>query len=206
MKKDPRDLIVLCADLQWKVTLQTILNRHQSLGLAAALDVEVVFVPGKTDGSMRVEGPALLHQFRPRFAHALLVLDWDGCGGRGSATDVRKQLDEQISGSWGHAGRALVVDPELEAWIIGGHRHFSVLPGLEKVRAREWLQTHSQWQADEVKPERPKEAIETLFHSHRVRRTSASYQKIMERVTLDPERCQCPSYQDFVRILRAWFC
>lgn len=203
MKK--RDLIVLCADLQWKITLETICNRHQSLGLRGPLNFEVIHVPGKTDGSMRREGPELLRQFRPRFEHGLLVLDWEGCGARGTVHETCKQLDEQISSTWGSKGRALVVEPELEAWIIGGHVHFSLLPGLEKVRAYQWLKTNGYWPDGAPKPARPKESIEKLFHTHRVRRTSASYKKIVEHVSLDPNRCRCESYQTFVKLLQDWF-
>jgi hypothetical protein len=154
-----RDLIVLCPDIAWEQTLKAVLARHKNLRLPRPLDFYVFRAPGQTDGGVRRNGVALLRSYHKAFHRTILILDRDGCGDDRSARVIQQELDESLSHQWGQNGRAVVIDPEIEAWIIGGHTHFSVVNGLAAVGVREWLTDNGFWRKGENKPFQPKKAI-----------------------------------------------
>lgn len=205
VKPAKRALFVLCPDISWRSVLEAILARYQSLGLPHALDVEVTHIPGKTDGGVRKSGPSILRSQTETFERALLVIDHEGCGDARDPAFIERDLDEELSKEWGDRAKAIVVAPELEAWIVGAHRHFNKIRGLEGVEPLHFWRSRGLWPEHEVKPKNPKEAIECLFDAHDAKRSSASYRKIAEHGSLDRERCRSASYHTFFDTMRRWF-
>lgn len=193
--------MVVCPDQRWQAVLDEVLLRQQSLGLSRALEHEVVRIPGRTDGGTRTEGVALLQMHRRTYRHELLIFDHRGCGDPRPAQLIEADLDETLE-SW---GKALVVDPDLEDWFVGGHTHYARLRGMDGVDAIRWWRVEGFLGAGAAKPEPRKEAVESLFRAHSVRPSSANYRKVAQRASLRLERCKSRSFRVFVETLRGWF-
>jgi hypothetical protein len=200
-----RDLVVLCADTMWTATLGAILSRHESLGLPRRIDADVRHIPGGSDGGARTQGAKILRYERPNFAHALLVFDHDGCGDPRPPEQIQQEIDEALDADWHQAARTIVVAPEVEAWIMGCHRHFEQVHGLKGIEARRWLEKNGHWLRGVDKPADPKAALAALFAKHGAKLSSANYGRIMKHASLSPDRCACPSYRLFCGVLRTWF-
>jgi hypothetical protein len=189
----------------WTATLEAILGRHESLGLPRRLDADVRHIPGETDGGARTRGAKILRYEHTRFTHALLIFDHDGCGDPRPPEQIQEEIDRELREEWGSAARSIVVLPEVEAWIMGGHRHFAKIRGLERAPARAWLDENGHWPTGVDKPRDPKGALSALFSAHGAKLSSASYRRIMTYASLSSERCACPSYRLFCEALRGWF-
>jgi hypothetical protein len=182
-----RDLVVLCADAMWTATLEAILYRHESLGLRRPLDADVRHIPGESDGGARTRGAKILRYERPRFSHALLVFDHDGCGDLRLPEQIQAEIDHELSADWAGNAKSIVVAPEVEAWIVGGHKHFSHIRGLERAPVREWLAEKHHWPKGIDKPADPKGALSALFSTYGAKLSSANYRRIMSHASLSSD-------------------
>ena len=199
------DLVVLCPDIRWRATLEALLQRHEALKLKRHLQVKVFNPPGHTDGGVRVHATELLASYVRQYKYAMVIIDYEGCGSKKSAEEIQESLKNAVQMSWGERASAFVVEPELEAWMIGGHRHFSAVRRLEHVSVRDWLAEHYQWKIGAEKPADPKTAVEAVFRHHGARPSSANYRKIAARASLRTRSCRCSSFQRFVEQLQSWF-
>ena len=199
-----RDLFVLCPDIQWDATLHAILERPDALKIRP-VTFEVRRVPGRTDGWVRSQGVAFLRPLRPTYDHALMVFDHEGCHDPRAAGELEPALDASLGVDWSDRGAAIVVEPELEEWLVGAHRWLPNLIGTAGPSVREWWVAQGHWGDDCPKPERPKEALQDLLDARGVPRSSATYRKIAAGASLSVDRCQSRSYQRFVAALRRWF-
>jgi hypothetical protein len=197
------DLVVICPDQNWKAVLEAVLSRHESLKIRE-IDFMVLHNPLGSDGGTRVHGARFVRTQRSRFSHALVVFDRQGCGSSQPEETIEQEVEVDLQRDWQEHGRAVVVEPELEMWLIGAHYHFREIPKLAGVNAREWFSKKGLWPNGAKKPDAPKEHIEELFRAHRMTRSSANYRKIASTASLMPERCRCRSFGRFVGILRGW--
>ncbi len=200
-----KDLYVLCADLNAKAVLEALLRRPKSLDIRQ-VDYDVYHNPIGHDGGTRADGPALVRRAAAgAYSHAMVVIDWEGCGATGDARGLERELTARLSTDWADRGQAIVIDPELEAWLVGAHRHFGKVCRVRPSPVRKWLAQAELWPMNDPKPARPKEAVEAWLRAHRARRTSANYRKIAAAASLRLERCRSESFGLFVRTLRRWF-
>ena len=200
-----KDLIVLCPDIKWEAVLQAVLARYKSFGLSQKLSFDVVRVPGRTDAFVCQDGPRFLGIKRPEYKHGLLVFDHDGCDDLRSATELEISLSALLAPTWGTNAGAIVVEPELEVWMVGAHRHFHAVHGLSTVDPIQWLRDKGYWLPGDTKPADPKKAIEALFTHHKARPSSANYRKIASLASLSSAKCSCDSFKRFASRIKAWF-
>lgn len=108
---------------------------------------------------------------------------------------------------------AIVIEPEVEAWLRLGSLH---VRSLAQQRARRNLDSAVQAFAEQArrvvertggesrgKPAQPKEAFEGLLEHFGIPRSSALYRELAKRESL--EGCRVPSFLRFVDTLRGWF-
>ena len=201
-----KDLVVLAADKNWTAALKGLFSRPQALGIRQ-IRAETIPHPRKDPGCLN-EGVAFLSNFSEQYQHGLLIFDYEGCGqeGTNSPRELQDALDQQFSRSrWGERAKAIILSPELEAWV------WSTSPQVDKVTGwesrlpslRQWLNERGWLQEGEVKPGRPKEAFLSALREVGTKRSSSLYQQIAERVSLS--RCEEPSFLEFKDILRQWF-
>jgi hypothetical protein len=202
----PLDLYVLVADLDQQQALQALLgSRAESLGIRG-VRFEVTKHPQR-DGGCFTGAPALLQTLQSQAAHAIVVLDREGCGAEDkSAEEIESDLDARLTSSgWGSRARSVVIDPEIEIWVWSSSPHVDDTLGWtgRSPTLREWLVRQGFLQASEDKPARPKEALRAALRESQMRPSAALFAQLAERVGL--ERCRDRSFRRLRETLSSWF-
>lgn len=199
-----KDLVILVPDKNTQFALRGALGRPDALGIHA-ITHEFRPHPGR-DGGARTTGVDVLARERARFSHALLVFDLEGSGAQKQRTteDLEGELDEKLRLHWGHHAKAIVIAPELDVWLWGADNALrEILQWPEAGTIRDWLQDHGFAFDVNAKPVRPKEALEAMVPIHRQPRSSALYEKITRRISL--QRCVDPAFLRLRATLQGWF-
>jgi hypothetical protein len=198
-----KDLIALVADKNMQFSLHGGLSRPESLGIRS-ITFDFRQHPNR-DGGARTTGVQMLALEKARFDHALLVLDYEGSGTTArDAQQLESELNEELAGTWGGRGKAVVIEPELETWMWGSDNSMAVLLGWTNHDSiRNWLQAQGHALNAEGKPERPKEALEAVLRHCKRPRSSVLYQQIASKISL--RLCKDASFQRLAERLRTWF-
>jgi hypothetical protein len=198
-----KDLVLLVADKNAHFALNGALGRPETLGIRP-IEFEFRVHPGR-DGGTRKTGPEMLALERRRFNHALLVLDFEGCGTDSpDALALEAQLDGRMNGSWKNQGKAIVIEPELDVWVWGSDNAVEVAIEWPLGKSlRDWLRDQGFAFNENEKPVRPKEALETALRVPAFPRSSALYQHIASRISLP--RCKDAAFIRLRNQLLAWF-
>jgi hypothetical protein len=199
-----KDLVILVPDKNTQFALRGALGRPDALGVRA-ITHEFRPHPGR-DGGGRTTGVEVLARERARFSHALLVFDLEGSGAQEQLTieDLEGELDEKLRLHWGPHAKAIVIAPELDIWLWGADNALrDILQWPQAGTIRDWLQDQGFAFDANVKPVRPKEALEAMVPIHRQPRSSALYEKITSRISL--QRCVDPAFLRLRATLQSWF-
>jgi hypothetical protein len=198
-----KDLVLLVADKNMHFALKGALERPEALGIhRVQYDIQVH--PGR-DGGMRKTGPKILALDRRRFSHALAILDFEGSGtDLASGQELEAQMDEQLRSAWSTKAKAIVIEPELDVWVWGSDNAMQeVIPWPPGKTIREWLHEHGFQFSSNGKPERPKEALESLLYTLKLPRSSTLYQAIASKISL--QKCKDEAFQRLRQQLATWF-
>jgi len=198
-----KDLVLLVADKNAHFALKGALVRPEALGIAP-IEFEFRVHPGR-DGGVRKTGSDALAREHRRFKHALLVLDFEGCGSDlPNAEALETQLDLRLKAIWQSAAKSVVIEPEVDVWIWGSDNAVEdVIEWRSGKRLREWLRDEGYTFDENDKPTRPKEAIEAALKFAGTPRSSALYQRIAEKISLS--RCADSAFLRLRNQLREWF-
>ena len=200
-----KDLVILVPDKNTQFALRGALGRPDALGIRAIAH-EFRPHPGR-DGGARTTGVEVLARERARFSHALLVFDLEGSGAQEQLTteDLEGELDEKLRLQWGPHAKAIVIEPELDIWLWGADNALrEILQWPQQAGTiRNWLQDRGFVFDGNAKPVRPKEALEAMVPIHRQPRSSALYEKITSRISL--QRCADPAFLRLRATLQGWF-
>ena len=107
------------------------------------------------DGGCRVEGVSILGGMIGQFRHAMLVFDFDGSGvGVTSAIELEQQLEDELRKvGWSDNAAAIVVEPEIEAWVWANSPNVArVLGWADDPSLRDWLRLQGILNSGEPKP------------------------------------------------------
>lgn len=198
------DLIVLVADKDMEATIRGLLSRPAALGIPQ-LTFSVVPHAERDPGCI-LRGPELLRTYLRGYRHALLLVDREGSGQEHSSRAVlESELERRLAADWQDRAAAIVLDPELEAWVWSDSPHVEEVLGWKgrEPNLRSWLGAGGLWQNEALKPRLPKEAVEKALFAARKPRSSALYQQLAERVSF--QRCRDPAFLKLLRTLRSWF-
>lgn len=201
----PKDLVVLTADKDAEFAIRGVLARPQVLGIRV-VSADFFRHPEKDPGIL-FHARTFLQPFAASHAHALVVMDREGCGQERRGREV---LEAQIEGAlrdtgWADRAAAVVPDPELEIWVWSDSPQVDTALGWKgrQPDLRDWLRSSGYTQDRLAKPGRPKEA---MVHAMRVAgspRSSAIYEQLALRVGLS--RCQDAAFLRLRDTLRRWF-
>lgn len=198
------DLVSLVADKSMEAAIQGLLRRPQSLGICA-IEFETVVHPEHDPGCFH-HARKLLDGYVRKAAHALIVLDlaWEGAPARDGAA-LERALEASLTGYAEGWARAVVIEPELEAWVFTDSPHVPRLLGQEGPFAelRRTLAVEGLWGQDQAKPGDPKRAVEWLLYRAKQPRSSSTYRKLAETVSL--QGCRDRSFLRTSRLLQDWF-
>ena len=198
-----QDLVILVADKNMQFALQGALSRPQALGVRP-FSFEFRSHMGR-DGGVRTTGADVLAREVTRFRHALMLLDFEGCGQENDAPLVIEgQLDQHLQRLWNANAKAIVISPEVDAWLWGNDGVLrDVLHWPQDGSIRDWLRGKGfEFNAD-AKPVRPKEALDAMRLVHKQPRSSAMYEKVTERISL--QRCTDAAFVRLRTQLQVWF-
>src|SRR5271157_304043 len=198
-----KDLALLVADKNMDFALRGILTRPESINIRR-LSYEIKAHAGR-DGGVRTSGPETLALLKRQFRNGLLMMDWEGSGAEvGSSIEIENELDDRLAQLWGKQAKAVVIDPELDAWFWGSDNVMSEILGWRKnQRIRAWLADHGYELDPHLKPLRPKEALEELMVYLSEPGSSILYERVTSRISL--ECCVDPAFNRLKAKLQAWF-
>ena len=197
-----RDLVLLVPDKNTECTIRGALRRHQALGIRQ-IDFQIL-VEQDRDGGVRRRGAQVLNVVRARYSHAAIVMDYEGSGANVGARELEAQLDRALSSSWGYHAKAIVIQPEVDAWMWGAETHLRSTMNWEfEEGIRTWLENQAFVFGESGKPLRPKEALEAAFRRAKVPRSSARYEHVAQRISL--ANCTDPAFLRLRTALVAWF-
>jgi len=198
------DLIVLVADLDTETALREILQRPEALGIRK---IAVTFRrhPGR-DSSCLLDAHEFLRPFQNQFLRCLVAFDKDGCG---QEPQPREQLENRVeslleTSGWRQRSAAVVLDPELEAWVWSESPHVSKALGFSDLNETKRFLEERGFDLDQrSKPLRPKEAMKAALKQNRKHSSAAIFGRLAKAVSL--KNCQDPAFEKLRRILGEWF-
>jgi hypothetical protein len=200
-----KDLMVLTADGNAEAAIRGILSRHKSLGIRPI--IADFHTHPRHDPGVLGNCHEFLRAFTQDYAHALVFMDREGCG----AEELdRESLEDRLRESlrragWDDRAEAVVFDPELEIWV------WSDSPWVDKVLGwkgrdpglRAWLCSQGLLSTGDIKPAKPKEALEKALRIAREPRSSSMYGQLARHISLN--RCQDPAFLKLKGVLASWF-
>ena len=199
-----KDLIILAADKDMENALAGLLTRRQSLGLREVhADIQVHH---EHDPGCAQRGVPFLSIFARQYRHGLLIFDHQGSGREHiDPKELQNQLNRELAAAWDERARAIVLAPELEAWVWSGSPHIAEVVGWRgrPLSIDDWLREQNLLQPGAVKPENPKKAFLEVLHAAQTPRSASLYRQIAEKVSL--RRCQDAAFLELRSMLRAWF-
>ena len=200
-------LVVLTADKNWMAALQGIFSRPEALGIRP-IQSETFRHPRKDPGCVN-DGVAFLSNFSEQYHYGLLIFDYEGCGKEqtGSPRALQDALNEQLSRSrWGDRARAVVLSPELEAWVWSNSPHVDEVIGWKNRQPAliDWL-TGARLASARKKSNQPgqKKPSKLLCVRCGYRAVPRCTSRLRKGVSL--RRCQDAIFLEFTGILRNWF-
>ena len=198
-----KDLALIVADKNMDFALRGILSRIASLKIRS-IEYETRVQVGR-DGGVRTYGPDTLSLLHHRFYHGIIMFDWNGSGTEfENPSELEQDLDQRLEKTWGDRAKAIVIEPELDAWVWGSDNALrEVLDWNEVPQIREWLETKGFVFHTHRKPIRPKNALNELMFKLKRPRSSALYEQVANKISL--EKCVDPAFLRLKNTLQEWF-
>ena len=199
------DLLCLVADKNMEAAVSGLLSRPRALGIRP-IARELMVHPERDPGCFH-NGVEFLRGLRSRAEHALVLLDlaWQGVPAE-SASELEGQLETNLARAgmtdW---ARAVVIEPELEAWVFGRSRHIPTALGWPESSEglRSALAANGLWPAEDHKPPDPKAAMEWALRRVAIPRSSSIYRQLAVKV--GTKKCTDRAFVRFRTLLQNWF-
>jgi hypothetical protein len=196
------DLVLLAADKNIESGVISLLRRPEAFG-CRRFDFRS-FVHPHHDPGCYSRSPAFLSPLSLDYRRALVVFDREGCGSRKNRVDIESEVEARLSSQWGDRAKCVVVDPEIENWVWTDSPHLTAVLGWQRTATlRQWLEAANYWPSNEVKPPRPKEALERVLREIHRPRSSAIYAELGKRASV--ARCSDIAFLKMREVLTAWF-
>lgn len=203
-KEYPRDLVVLVADADMAEAVRGLLRRPESLGIGK-LAWRVV-THAMHDAGCRTAASAELRRFQSEFKQAVVMFDHSGCGDQRPREVIQREVEAGLArNGWRNRAKAIVIEPELEAWVWSRSRHVPELLGWTAgyPALRSWLERNGLWRTGESKPIDPKGAMRRALRQMNLQPSARRFAELAGAVSL--QRCSDPAFNEFTRTLRKWF-
>lgn len=202
-----KDLVVLAADKNTQFTLQGIFSRNQSLGIRDIASSSDVFVHPQRDPGCYNQSVNFLRSFRGVYNYGLVIFDREGSGQENKTREeIEAELEQQLSDSgWNDRIAVIVLEPELESWVWSDSPHVERILGWDEqiISLKDWLVDQNFLELNQIKPSRPKEAMDEAIRKVGKPHSSSIFLQLAEKVSLN--RCQDNSFLKLKNILQLWF-
>jgi len=209
-----RDLFVVVADLDMEHTIKTLLcDRQRALGISLEFDPDhmpqgdLLRFSGRDAGCFR-KAVELLQPQQNRYRHAMLIFDHQGCGAENwEREDVEADVEDRLEKSGWKRDRAvaIVIDPELEAWVWSDSPHVADRLGWknDSVGLKSFLAEKGLWIEGQAKPRDPKAAMREACCQKRIPLVATVFADLAAKVSL--RHCSDGAFQKFRDCLQRWF-
>jgi len=197
------DLIVLAADNTIRASMETLLLKHDRLGIRP-IEFEAYSHPHRDPGVFST-AQDFLRQFLKSHDFAIAIFDREGCGSDLVAGAIRKTVQQKLDANgWKNRSSVIVLDPEIEAWVWSPSQNVANALGWRDFRTlKRWLVSQQFLAEEQTKPPKPKEAMEAALKQAKIPRSTAIYVKIAAKI--DFENCVDETFLEFTNTLRGWF-
>ena len=194
---------MLVADADIREATRGLLGRSESLGIAQ-IDYDII-QHTKRDPGCRTQAANYLRPYLRRYVHSLVIFDRDGCTSNDSRTDIQNRVESDLRrNGWKNRSKAIVIDPELEAWVWGYQEALPALRWNGSYRSlKGWLSKNRLWPVSASKPPDPKKALEAVMKHTGRRRSPRIYEQIAHAANF--EHCQDAAFNEFRNTLQLWF-
>jgi hypothetical protein len=198
-----KDLIVLTADKNALFAIRELLIQPQALGIRA-VQCDCYAHP-RNDAGVRISAREFLRPFLRSHRKALVVLDYEGCGREDvPAQSVEADIEQRLhANGWGLRSAAIVIKPELEAWLWDESLRVSRVVRWPTGATGLRLEERNLIRPEDAKPPRPKEAFEAALRQLRRQRSSTIYRDLARNAEF--AGCSDRSFLKFLYTLREWF-
>lgn len=207
MSQRVNDLVVLVADKNMEFAVKGILENHRKLGIHPLPEERRTILQAQQDAGCFRRCDDLLRPFSKDFTHALVLLDREGSGKEKlSREEMEADIEKRLAASgWNERAVAVVFDPELEIWVWSDSPQVDEVLGwgTRAPNLRTWLVEKAWLQPGEIKPARPKEALEDVLREIRRARSSAIYLELAKKVSF--QKCTDPAFLKMKETLQNWF-
>lgn len=203
-KEYRKDLVVLVADADMAEAVRGLLRRPESLGIGK-LAWQVV-THAMHDPGCRAVAPVQLRSFQNDFKRAVVMFDHSRCGDPRPREVIQREVEVGLMRhGWRNPAKAIVIEPELEAWVWSRSRHVPELLGWTAgyPALRSWLERNGLWRTGESKPIDPKGAMRRALRQMNLQSSARRFAELADAVSL--RRCSDPASNEFARTLRKWF-
>lgn len=205
-----RDCIFLLADSNMQAAFTGFLTRdkfHLSLGIRK-FDFDPkhdIIVHKERDPGVYKSAHQELDRYQNDYQYAVIVLDKEWKNSPGVKKTQEHINKNMISTGWDkNRFVVIVIDPELEAWILQDNPHVvEVLGFKQELSLKQWLNNKGLWDDLSSKCPDPKAAIEAIAKISKTPRSSAIYQKITSKISV--KNCIDPAFTLLCETLRRWF-
>lgn len=198
------DCVILVADNDIRAAVAGLLTRPQAIPMRA-ID-HVLIVHPQRDPGIRTRSRELLASYRQTHAHAIVILDREGCGGGdASAGVIEAHIEQACAGDWADRLRAIAIEPEVESWVWSDSPQVEVALGWHGrvPDLRDWLVAASYTTARYDKPRRPKEAFDHALRIAQRPRSSTIFESL--GATVSVSRCHDTAFNRLRQTLQSWF-
>jgi hypothetical protein len=199
------DLVVITADANMQAGVNAILKRPEALGIRP-ITFQVIRHPQRDPGC-RVYGASFSQLFINQFSYCLLIFDFEGCGEENiSIQKLEERIDGQLKDiGWVNKAKTIIINPELEIWVWTDSIYVDEALGWKNrvPSLRDFLMQEGYLQSGNIKPLKPKEAVESALRTVRIPRSSNIYQSLAEKISL--QKCQDSAFNRFKSTLLSWF-
>ena len=200
-----RDLVVLAADLDAEQVMTALLSKRTKSLRIRPLKHDIIRHPEHDPGCLLQSG-GILSVYARTHDHAVVVFDRDGSGKEVKPREnLEAQVEAGLAAIWGDRAVAIVIDPELEAWVWNTSAELPGLLGWSGDESLpEWLVGKGFLKSpDQVKPAMPKDAMRAVLSEVHRKPSSAIFRQIAEKVSFS--KCTDPAFLKLLTTLRKWF-
>lgn len=202
------DLVVLVADADIKQAVRGLLSRSESLGIRPC-EPRLQRHPMR-DSGCHTGAAEMLRPLGRSYRFALVIFDHHGCGSDEPREAIEQRVEESLAASGWEQDRckAIVIEPELEAWLWNGSPHVAEALGwgTDYRGLQRYLRRRGLWPDGAPKPLDPKSAMRLALRGAPMgtpRWTSDRFSRIARRTTL--ANCTDPAFVELRATLRRWF-
>lgn len=205
-KRGKRDLVVLVADKDMQLTMQGLLSSRQNSLRIRQIQFDIHAHPQHDPGTFH-QCEEFLRPFASKYRHAIVMFDREGSGREAyrTAEELERDVEARLFiNGWNDRSCAIVPDPELEIWVWTRSPKVSESIGWPAGEDLfNWMAKNGLWDANEIKPAEPKNALETVLRKIHRPRSSAIYSKLA--TTVGFSQCTDRAFVKLVSVLQDWF-